>query len=72
MISSYLKMLFLGVSNVRNTYILPLVDVSIHFSLLLDFVLKAFSEVDIHIVLFEFVIVLLRETMMLDYMGTPQ
>ena len=29
----------------------------------LDFVLKAFSEVDIHFVLFEFVVVLLWETM---------
>ena len=55
---------------IRISY--ALVDVSIRFSPLLDFVLKAFSEVDIHIVLFEFVVVLLRETMMLDYMGTPQ
>ena len=37
----------------------PLVDVSIHFSPLLDFILNACSEVDIHFVLFEFVVVLL-------------
>ena len=59
MISSSFKMLLLRVSRVRNTYVLPLVDVSIRFSSLLDFVLKAFSEVDIHFVLFEFVVVLL-------------
>ena len=40
-----------------------LVDVSIRFSSLLDFVLKAFSEVDIHFVLFESVVVSLWETM---------
>ena len=34
----------------------PLVNVSIRFSPLLDFVLKAFREVDIHFVLFEFVL----------------
>ena len=37
----------------------PLVDVSVRFSPLFDFVLKACSEVDIHFVLFEFVVVLL-------------
>ena len=36
----------------------PLVDVSIRFSPLLDFVLKVCSEVNIHFVLFEFVVVL--------------
>ena len=41
----------------------PLVDVSIRFSPLLDFGLKAFSQVDIHFVLFEFVVALLSETM---------
>ena len=56
-------MLLLGVSKLWNTYILPLVDVSIRSSHLLDFVLKAFSEVDIHFVLFESVVVLLWETM---------
>ena len=43
-------MLPLEVSKVRDTYILLLVDVSIRFSVLLDFVLKAFSEVDIHFI----------------------
>ena len=63
-ISSCFKMLLLGVSKVRNTYIsYPLVDVSIRFSPLLDIVLKAFSDVDIHFVLFEFVVVLLWKTM---------
>ena len=45
---------------IRISY--PLVDVYIRFSPLLDFVLKSFSEVDIHFVLFEFVIVFLWET----------
>ena len=40
-------------------YILPLVDASVRFSPLLDFVLNACSKVDIHLVLFEFVGVLL-------------
>ena len=40
-------------------YILPLVDASVCFSPLLDFVLNACSKVDIHLVLFEFVGVLL-------------
>ena len=52
-------MLLLGVSKLQNTYILPLVDVSIRFNPLLDFIYKVFSEVDIHCVLFEFVLVLL-------------
>ena len=37
----------------------PLVYVSVCFSPLLNFVLKVFSEVDIHFVLLEFVVVLL-------------
>ena len=41
----------------------PLIDVSILFSPLLDFALKAFSEVDIHFVLFELAVVLLGQTM---------
>ena len=41
----------------------PLADVSILFSPLLDFALKVFSEVDVHFVLFESVVVLLWETM---------
>ena len=52
-------MLPLGVLKLQNTYILPLVDVSISFSPLLDFLLNACSKVDIHFVLFEFVVVLL-------------
>ena len=51
-------MLLLGVLKLRNTYILHL-----RSSPLLDFVLKAFSKVDIHFVLFKFVAVLLSETM---------
>ena len=54
-------MLPLGVLKLQNTYILPLVDVSISFTPLLDFVLNACSKVDIHFVLFEFVVVLLWE-----------
>ena len=45
----------------------PLVDVSIHFSPLLDFILNACSEVDIHFVLFEFVVVLLWEIMVFSW-----
>ena len=41
----------------------PLVDVSICFSLLLDFVVNACSEVDNHFDLFEFAVVLMWETM---------
>ena len=36
----------------------PLIDVSIRFSPLLNFVLNACSEVDIYFVLFEFFVVL--------------
>ena len=44
----------------KYVYFTPwLMNVSICFSLLLDFVLKFCSEVDIHFVLFEFVVVLL-------------
>ena len=56
-------MLLLGILKLQNTYILPPVDVSIRFSPLLDFALKAFSEVDINFVLFEFIVVLLWKTM---------
>ena len=52
-------MLLLRVSKLRNTYILPLVGVSIRFNPLLDFALMAFSEVHIHFALFELVVVLL-------------
>ena len=45
----------------------PLVDVSIGFSPLLDSNLKVLSEVDIHFVLFEFAVVLLWETMTVDW-----
>ena len=48
----------------KYVYFTPwLMNVSICFSLLLDFVLKFCGEVDIHFVLFEFVVVLLWETM---------
>ena len=63
LISSCFKMLLLGVSKLRNTYILPPGWCIYSFQPLMDFVLKAFSEVDIHLVLFAFVVVLLRETM---------
>ena len=56
-------MLLSGISKLRNMYILPLVDASIRFSPLLNFTLEAFSEVDIHFVLFEFFVVLMSETM---------
>ena len=45
----------------------PLVDVSIGFTPLLDSDLKVLSEVDINFVLFEFVVVLLWETMTVDW-----
>ena len=41
----------------------PLVNVSIRFSPLLDFVLKTFSDVEIRFILFEIVVALLWETM---------
>ena len=59
LISVCFNMLLLGVLKLQNTYILPLVDVSISFTPLLDFVLNACSKVDIHFVLFEFVVALL-------------
>ena len=58
LISICFNMLLLGVLKLQNTYILPLVDVSICFTPLLDFVLNACSKVDIHFVLFEFVVAL--------------
>ena len=57
------KMLPLWVLKLQNTYIVPLVDVSIRFSSLLDFVLDACSKADIHFVLFEFVVGLPWQTM---------
>ena len=51
----------------------PLVDVSIRFSPLLNFVLKAFSEVDIHFVLFEFCCFTVgNHDVLLDYIGITQ
>ena len=61
----FLKCSFLEFQSYQIGIFYPLVDVSICFSPSLDFVLKAFSEVDIHFVLFEFVVVLLWETMTL-------
>ena len=59
LISSCFKMLFSGIWSYEIRIFYPLVDVSIRFSPLLDFVLDAYGEVNIHFVLFEFVVVFL-------------
>ena len=61
--SSCLKMLLLKVLKLQKPIFYPLVDVSICFNLLLGFALNACSEIDIYFVLFEFVVVLLWESM---------
>ena len=58
----FLKCSFLEFQSYQIGIFYPLVDVSICFNPSLDFVLKSFSEVDIHFVLFEFVAVFLWET----------
>ena len=74
LISNCFKMLLLGVLKLRNTYIYPLVDVSIRFRPLLDSFLNAYSEVSIHFALFEFCccFTVRKHDVLLDYMRTPQ
>ena len=61
---------------VLNTYVFfaHLFAIFEIFSSLLDFVLKVFSEVDIHFVLFEFCccFIVRNQGVSVDYMGTPQ
>ena len=66
-ICSCFKMQLLGVSKLRNAYILPLGKISIRFTFLLGYLLNACSKAYIHFVYnfvlrCEFVVVLLSES----------
>ena len=78
-ICSCFKMLLLGVLKIQNAYIYPLVDVSIHFTHLLGFLLNACSKIYIHFnLLFCFKMricccfTVRNYEVLLGYVGTPQ